>query len=284
MRRFHGGLSRVPARRLVPLAGLLAGVAFGVMLLVNADAQTASRPRQHQSAPVFVSTPPSYARSESAVVRGKLISAAINRRLARSFAIFSSRPATRQLLRAHDVPSSSVRSDATAVSASFEQALLPRILKHWLDASDGVQTSGAGPSKVPTAASILGQASAQNVETLAVDGADFAVLAGTKGVCLAVATKTALGEGGFATGCASASAAASKGLSFDFGSSTGITGAVGLVPGSEPSVTVAYQSGQTASVPVVSNLYNVTSSNDAPIVNVSYTTPAGVVVSVAGKG
>lgn len=187
---------------------------------------------------------------------GSLDAGTINPTLRRAFAVFRERP---------EPTHANTAVVATSSLSAFSE-LLPKLVNHWADGSS----------------TTLGEASAQNLEEMTVDGTQFALLAGTDGACMAAATTLMPGgRGGLTAVCGSADSVADRGLGFQTGNSSGSSTFVGIVPSNNGSVDVSLASGATETVPVVSNAYSVTSSSQSSIASVSYNASNGSRVTIA---
>lgn len=232
------------------MAGAAAALALVVVLSTTGDSQK----------PVASSTTPPAGRVRTAAAvslpTGPLRTQTINPELRRSFAIFRHRPSGAVT---HVIA-------APASQGPTFQALIPAIVSTWLSRD----------------ASVLGQVSAQNVELIAADGTQVAVLAGTQGACMAAWTVLADGGGGYAAGCSPAASVANHGITFTVHTSAGIARVAGIVPSNNASVTAALASGQTETVPVVSNVFNVAATGGGSIAKVSFATADGGVRAITG--
>jgi hypothetical protein len=240
------------AVRFLGLCVCAAAVALVVGILLSVPA----RPQDHAASAVFRTA--ALARSSGAIrlPTGKLRTQTINPALRRSFAIFRHRPTEK------------VRGvvEASASGRPTFEGLVPEMVKTWLSRD----------------ASVLGQASAQNVEVIAADGTQVAVLPGTQGACMGAWLVLPGGGGGYGAGCGATSSVASRGISFSVHSAAGTSRMVGIVPDGNSSVSVTFASGQTDSVPVVSNVFNVTGNGSSHIGSVRFVNAHGGSVTLGG--
>lgn len=242
-------------KRTIRLLGLCLSGATAVLVL----AIVLSAPAESQKgAATPVSRPAARVRTAAAIrlPTGNLRTRTINAALQRSFAIFRHRPTG---VVAHVVAA------PTSQGPTF-QGLIPSIVSNWLSRDIAV----------------LGQVSAQNVEVVATDGTQVAVLAGTQGACMAAWNVLPSGGGGYAAGCAPAASVANRGLTFTVHTNSGISRVAGIVPNGNKSVTTTLASGQTEAVPVVSNVFNVTTNGAASIAKVSFATADGGLRTITG--
>lgn len=231
------------AMKLAVLASLLAAVLTATLLVASSD-----QPR-HRMEPLSDQL---RAASSLRLPRPARHGDRINSKLRRSFAVLRHRP---------DQPVAH-----TADAVAFD-ALVPRIVDRWLTRQG----------------SVLGTASPQNVEIFAADGTDVALLAGSNGICMAV---DATGEpnvlGGYNGTCGSAASVVDQGLSLSVGTAAGAYRVVGLMPDTNPSVTVTFADGRTSQVPVQSNIFN-EAVGQPSIASVKFHTGSGQVSSFVGR-
>lgn len=235
-------------KRPILLLGLcLSGVAAAVVLAIVLSAPAESQ--KSAAAPVARRAGRVRTAATISLPTGNLRLRTINPALQRSFAIFRHRP-TGAVTHVVAAPTS---------QAPTFQGLIPSIVSDWLGRD----------------AAVLGQVSAQNIEVIAADDTQVAVLAGTQGACMAAWNVLPGGDGGYFAGCAPAASVANHGILFTGHASAGIVRVAGIVPSNNASVTATLSSGQIEAVPVVSNVFNVTTDGTVAIARVTFATADG---------